>query len=64
MAHDGELYVNALADMIPVLDLRLGQRSAAGNAPIHRLFPSINEPLLHDVREQPQLIGLIGFVER
>ena len=57
-------HIHALAHVIGVFDLRLGQRGAARDAPIHGLFPAIDEALLDEVREQAQFVGLVFFVQR
>ena len=64
LADDRELHVNALADVVGVFDLRLGERSAARDAPIHRLLAAIDEALLHDVREQAEFVRLVFLAER
>src|SRR5580765_5374417 len=53
MSDDGKFYVNALADVVVILDFGFGQSRAAGNAPIDGLFAAINESLLDDVGEEP-----------
>ena len=63
MADHRELHVDALADVVLVFDLRLGQRGAARDAPIHRLLAAIDEALLDDVGEQPQFVGLVVPVQ-
>ncbi len=50
--------------MVVVFHLGLGQRSAAWDAPIDRLLATIDEALLHDVREEAQFVGLVFLVER
>lgn len=50
--------------MIGVFHLRLGQRGAARNAPIHGLFPAIDKALLDEIREQAQFVGFVFLVER
>ena len=57
-------HIHALAHMIGVLDLGLGQRGAARDAPIYGLFPAIDEALLDEVREEAQFVGLVFFVQR
>ena len=64
LADDGKLHINALADVILVFDFGLGQRGAAGDAPINRLFAAINKAFLHDVGEQAQFVGLVFLVQR
>ena len=64
MALDRELHVDALADVVGVFDFGLGQRGLEGDAPIHRLLPTVDEALLNDVGEHPQLLGLVALVER
>ena len=60
----GKFHEHALADVILIFDFGFGQRGAAGNAPIHRLFAAINKALGHDVREQAQFVGLVFLVQR
>ena len=50
--------------MIRVLHFGLGQRRTAGDAPVHGLFAAIDKTLFNDIGKEPQLIGLIFFVER
>ena len=50
--------------MIVVFDFGFGQRGAARDAPVDRLFAAINEALLDDVREQAQFVGFVFFVQR
>src|SRR6516225_7561582 len=64
MPQEWELYIHALADVVFVFHLGLGKRRAAGDAPIHRLLAAINESLLNDIREQPQLLSLIFLLQR
>ena len=64
MPHQRELHIYALADVVLVFDLGLSQRRAAGDAPIDRLLAAIDKPLVHDVGEQPQLLGLVFLVQR
>ena len=49
--------------MVFVFDFGLGERGAAGDAPINRLFAAVNEILLHDIRKQPQLVGLVFLIQ-
>ena len=50
--------------MVLVFDLGFGERGAAGNAPIDRLFAAIHETFFDDVGKQAQLVGLVFLVER
>jgi hypothetical protein len=59
LADHGEFHVNALADVVLVFDLGLGQRGAARDAPIDGLFAAIHEALLDHVGEKPQFVGLV-----
>src|SRR5487761_2121635 len=58
-----KLHEHALAGVIGVFDFRFGERGAAGNAPVNRLFAAINKALGHDVGEQTQFVGLVGLVQ-
>ncbi len=58
-----KFHKHTLADMVGIFHLRLGQRGAAGDAPVHGLFAAVHEAFLDDVRKQPQLIGLVFFIE-
>ena len=64
LADHGEFHKHALADVVVVFHFGLGQRGAAGNAPINRLFAAINKAFLHDVGEQAQFVGLVFLVQR
>ncbi len=64
LADDGKFHEHALADVVVIFDFGLGQRGAAGNAPIHRLFAAIDKALFHDVGEQPQFVRLVFLVQR
>ena len=64
LAHDRELHIHALADVVLILHLRLGQRRAARDTPIDRLLAAIDESLLDQVGEQPQFLRLVGWVQR
>ena len=50
--------------MVLVFDLGFGERGAAGNAPINRLFAAINKTFFDDVREQAQFVGFVFLVQR
>jgi hypothetical protein len=45
--------------MLVVLDLGLGQRGAAGDAPVHRLLGLVDEPLFDTGRELAHDVGLV-----
>ncbi len=60
---DFKLHEATLADVIGVFDFGFGERSAARDAPIHRLLAAIDEPLLHDVREQAEFVSLVFLVQ-
>ena len=63
MTDQWKFYVDALADVVLIFDLRFGQGGAAGDAPVNRFLAAINETLLDDVGKQPQLIGFIFLVQ-
>jgi len=50
--------------MVLVFHFRLGERGAAGDAPVNRLLPAINKTLFDNVREQAQFVCLVFLVER
>ena len=50
--------------MVIIFHFGLGERGAAGDAPINRLFAAIDKALFHDVREQAQFVGFVFLVER
>ncbi len=60
----GNFTKHALADVVLIFHLRLGERGAAGNAPVNRLLAAIDKTLGHDVGEQAQFVGLVFLVER
>ncbi len=62
--HDGKLHIDALADVVFVLDFGLGQGGSTGNAPIDRLLAAVHKPLLDEVRHKAQLLGLVCLIER
>ena len=64
LADDGKFHKNALADMVLIFDLGFGERGAAGNAPVNRLFAAIDETFFDDVGEQAQFVGLVFLVQR
>src|SRR5208337_1418384 len=62
-ANDRKFHVNALADVVVVFHLGLGQRGAAGNAPIDRFFAAIHETFFDDVGKQAQFVGFVFLVQ-
>ena len=64
VADDREPHIDTLADVVQVLDFRLGQRRPARDAPIDRFLAAINKTPLDDVREQAQFVRFIFLVER
>jgi len=64
LADDGKFHKNALADVVLVFDLGFGERGAAGNAPIDRLFAAIHETFFDDIGEQAQFVSLVFLIER
>ena len=64
LARELELHIDGLADVVGVFHLGLGERGAAGDAPIHRLLAAIDEALRDEVGEEAQLVGLIFLVQR
>ncbi len=49
-----EAHVDLRADVVVVvLDLGLGQRGAAGDAPVHRLLGLVDQPLLDELGQRP-----------
>ena len=64
LADDGKFHKDALADVVLVFDFGFGERGAAGNAPINRLFAAINETFFDDVGKQAQFVGLVFLVQR
>src|SRR4051794_3364079 len=60
---DGELYIDALADVVTILDFSFSEGRAARDAPINRFLTAINKALLDNVRKEPQFVGFIFFVE-
>jgi hypothetical protein len=50
--------------VVLVLDLGLGQGGLVGDAPVHGLLPSVEEPTPGDARQLPELLRLVGEVER
>ena len=63
-AHHRKFHINALADVVVIFHLGFGQRGAAGDAPIHRLFAAIHEPPGHEVGKQAKLVRFVFLVER
>jgi hypothetical protein len=59
-----ELHIDGLADVVGVFHLGLGERGAAGDAPIHGLLAAIDEALRDEVREEAQFVRLVFLVER
>jgi hypothetical protein len=54
--------VERLALLVGVLDLELGQRGAAVEAPVDRLEPAVDEASLDHALEGAQLAGLVGEI--
>ena len=52
--------VDRRIDAVGVLDLGLGQRRAAVEAPVHRLQAAVDVALAQDRAERAQLVGLVG----
>src|SRR4029450_2468734 len=50
--------------VVLVLDLGLGQGRLVGDAPVHGLLPAVEEATPGDERQLPQLLSLVGEVER
>ncbi len=59
-----EADVDREALLVGVLDLELGQRRAAVEAPVHRLQSAIDEAAFDHALERAQLAGLVGEVHR
>ncbi len=59
-----ELDVDRRRDVVGVLDLGFGERSAAVDAPVHRLLAFVDEPLLDEASERPGDGRLIPIVHR
>ena len=55
-----EAHVDARGGLVLVLDLRLGQRRAAIQAPMHRLVALVHVAVLDDDREGAQLFGFVS----
>jgi len=60
----GKGHVQRLALLVGVLDLELGQRRAAVEAPVHRLQAAVDEAALDHALERPQLARLVGEIHR
>src|SRR6266404_1714421 len=60
---DRKLYINALTDVVAILDFSFRQGRAAGYAPINRLLAAIDKALLDDVGKEPQFVGFVFLVE-
>jgi hypothetical protein len=56
--------IQRLALLVGVLDLEFGQRTAAVEAPVHRLEAAIDETALDDALERADLARLVGRVHR
>jgi hypothetical protein len=50
--------------MVVVLHLRLGERRAAVDAPVHRLLALVDEPAFDERSERPRDVGLIAKAHR
>ena len=55
-------HIDCVALLVLVLDLGLGQRRSAVEAPVHRLQAPIDKPPLHQPLEQAQLARLVRLV--
>ncbi len=59
-----EGHVQRLRLLVGVLDLELGQRRAAVEAPVHGLETPVHVAAVHDLLERPDLVGLVAEVHR
>ena len=59
LGRQGELDVDRRRDVGLVLDLGLGERRAAPDAPVHRLLPLVDEPPFHESAERAHDVGLV-----